>query len=316
MRLRPALEGCELVWVTQPSRRADDLLKSGEQLILLPEYSRNPREARTLTAIGRSIAACTGPDRPRIVVTSGSGLVVPFCTLARLSGAHVIFIETSARVRDPSQAGRVLSRIAHRTIVQWEPMLEVYPRARLAQPSVLSRVRVEPLSDGDGTFVGVGTHIYPFDRLLKMVDEAVGQGLLPRPITAQSGVSEYRPKAFEMRPWLELNEVEDAVERARFVVTHAGSGLISTAISAGRRPMVLPRRADLHEHFDDHQEQLVGELGRLDLVVPLEDEITDVHLAQALRALPDLVAETSVPPLIDVLADELQAAIRRAAVAQ
>jgi hypothetical protein len=37
-------------------------------------------------------------QRPRIVVSCGSGIVVPFCMLARPTGASLVFVETDAQV--------------------------------------------------------------------------------------------------------------------------------------------------------------------------------------------------------------------------
>ena len=305
MRLRSALEDFDQVWVTQPSRRASELMSSGARVVLLPEYSRNPLQGKTLSAVVRSAAATVG-ERPNLVITTGSGLVVPFCAFSRARGARLVFIETAARVRGPSQAGRVLSRLASRTIVQWEPMLEIYRRSVLALPSVLEHVKARPDELGEGTFVGVGTHIYAFDRLLALVDDAVERGLLPGPVVAQTGVSRYRPRAFEAQAWLDPSEIEAAVASSRYVITHAGSGLISAALGAGRRPLVLARRGDLREHFDDHQEQLAGELCRLDMIVPLGERLTESDLRSSDRPLPDPRRTLGATPLGDVLAHELR----------
>jgi UDP-N-acetylglucosamine transferase subunit ALG13 len=304
MRLAPALAEYEQVWVTQPSQRADELLRTGARMILLPEYSRNPARGKTAKTIIQSATAAVN-GRPRLVLTAGSGLVVPFCAFSRAVGARMVFIETAARVRTPSKSGRVLSRLANRTIVQWKPMLDVYAGAALALPSVLEHVKAHPDMPGEGTFVGVGTHIYPFDRLLRIVDDAVERGILPGPVVAQTGVSTYRPRAFEARAWLAPTEIHSAVKSSRHVITHAGAGLMSAALSAGRRPLVLPRRAELREHFDEHQQQLVGELGRLDMIVLLGTGITNSDLEASTRPLPDPRLTLHATPLGDVVAAEL-----------
>jgi len=90
---------------------------------------------------------------------------------------------------------------------------------------------------------------------------------------AQTGVSTYQPCNFVPVPWLEPAELELLVERSRYVVCHAGSGLISGALRAGRRPLVLARLQRYGEHFDDHQLQLSTRLGELGLVVQLTDSI-------------------------------------------
>lgn len=304
LRLRDALPDFDHVWVTQPSERARALMDAGERAILLPEYSRNPLEGQTLKALRQS-AAASFRERPRLVVTAGSGLVVPFCLLARANGSRIVFVETAARVYGPSKSGRVLSRAAHSTIVQWESMLDVYPGSRLGLASVMDTVRSLPAKPGTGTFVGVGNHIDAFDRLLRLVDDAVERNLLPGPILAQTGVSTYRPRSYEGRAWLKPHEVDAAVIDSRYVITHGGSGFISAALKAGHRPLVLARRQDQGEHFDDHQAQLVGELTKLDLVVELGERIEERQLESSRRplAFPPLMLD--VPPISEVLRAEI-----------
>jgi len=88
------------------------------------------------------------------------------------------------------------------------------------------------------------------------------------------------------------------MENAEYVVCHAGSGLISAALRAGRRPLVLPRLARHGEHFDDHQTQIVAKLERLGLVVAISDRITAEHLAAARLPLPEQAEQTE--PTVEV----------------
>lgn len=309
LSLRAAFAGCRVVWITQKSERADQLHRSGEEVHSLGEYHRGASALATLGTIARSgLLFLRG--RPRLVVTSGAGIAVPFCVLARVTRAHVIFVETSARVRGASSSGRVLSRVANGVIAQWQEMADVYPGATIARSSVVRVIRTEPATPGEGTFVGVGTHSQPFDRLLRMVDRAVGAGLLPRPALLQTGPSTLSVEHAESRAFVTPDEMEQLIASARYVVCHAGSGTISAALRAGRRPLVLPRLHGHGEHFDDHQQQLVDKLASLDLVVPLADEITAADLARADRPLrvPDELDR--LPPLVDCLRGRIEEALR------
>ncbi|MBI4021195.1 MAG: polysaccharide biosynthesis protein [Candidatus Aenigmarchaeota archaeon] len=70
-------------------------------------------------------------ERPDVVITTGAGVVVPFCILARLAGARLVFIESFCRVRQPSLTGRLLYPFASLFLVQWEDLLTAYgPKAR------------------------------------------------------------------------------------------------------------------------------------------------------------------------------------------
>src|SRR5689334_13004470 len=214
----PALDGAPRVWVTAPGPQADDLERRGERVERLPEYGRSP--VRVLPNLRRAIAVLR-TTRPAVVVASGASLVVPFCVLARLTGARLVFIETTARVGDASMSGRVIGRIASAVLVQWEETAARYRRAVLCRPALWEQIRADR-AGGGGTFVAVGTRKEPFDRLLEAVDEAVGAGVLPAPVVVQSGSSRYRPRHFDPVPWLAPDQVEAAAASARYVVCHSG----------------------------------------------------------------------------------------------
>jgi UDP-N-acetylglucosamine--N-acetylmuramyl-(pentapeptide) pyrophosphoryl-undecaprenol N-acetylglucosamine transferase len=308
LRHQEAFEGCRIVWVTQQSARAERLRRDGARVHVLGEWDRGKLLTTAAVAMWRSLGLVLR-QRPRVVVTSGSGIVVPFCMMARLAGAKVVFVETSARVRGASSSGRVLSRVAHDVIAQWDEMEAVYPGATIARTTVVEELAIEPATEGAGSFVVVGTHSQPFDRLLRMVDDAVERGVLPEPVTAQVGPSRYRMRHADARELITPEEMDTGIAAARYVVCHSGTGTISTALRAGRRPLVLPRLARHEEHFDDHQRQLVDKAASLDLVVPLADEITASDLERASQPL-HLPAELQrLPLLVDCLRESVQQAL-------
>jgi len=68
-------------------------------------------------------------ERPDVVITTGAGVAVATCYLAKLFGGRVIFIEDWCKVSGPSVTGRLLYPIADLTIVQREALKEFYPKA-------------------------------------------------------------------------------------------------------------------------------------------------------------------------------------------
>jgi UDP-N-acetylglucosamine--N-acetylmuramyl-(pentapeptide) pyrophosphoryl-undecaprenol N-acetylglucosamine transferase len=66
-------------------------------------------------------------------------------------------------------------------------------------------------------------------------------------------------------------------------VCHGGAGIISSALAAARRPIVVPRRASLGEHVDDHQYQLTRKLADWGLVVAVEERVTAADIEAARR---------------------------------
>ena len=67
--------------------------------------------------------------RPDVVVTTGTHTAVPMCYFAKLFRKKVIFIETFANSKTKTMAGSLVYPIADVFIVQWESMLELYPKA-------------------------------------------------------------------------------------------------------------------------------------------------------------------------------------------
>jgi len=68
-------------------------------------------------------------NRPDVVISSGSGIALATCLLAKFYRRKLIFIESGARVTTPSRTGRMVYRFADLFLVQWKPMLKHYPKA-------------------------------------------------------------------------------------------------------------------------------------------------------------------------------------------
>ena len=68
--------------------------------------------------------------KPDFVVSTGAHTAVPMCYIAKLFGKKVIYLETYANLHSRSLSGRLVYPIADLFLVQWESMLEFYPRAK------------------------------------------------------------------------------------------------------------------------------------------------------------------------------------------
>ncbi len=69
--------------------------------------------------------------RPDVIVTTGTHTAVPLCYIAHFFKKKVIWIETFANSKSATQAGKMVYAIADTFIVQWDSMLEVYPKAKV-----------------------------------------------------------------------------------------------------------------------------------------------------------------------------------------
>ena len=68
--------------------------------------------------------------RPSVIITTGAHTAVPMCYIGRLFGKKIIFIESYAKRTSPTLSGRLVYPIATTFVVQWETMLEFYPKAK------------------------------------------------------------------------------------------------------------------------------------------------------------------------------------------
>jgi UDP-N-acetylglucosamine transferase subunit ALG13 len=100
-------------------------------------------------------------------------------------------------------------------------------------------------------FVTVGTQL-PFDRLIQSIDRWAGSSSVGE-VMAQIGPAQWKPSHVQWVEFVGPEEFRRYVETADAVVSHAGMGSIITALELGKPILVMPRRADLGEHRNDHQ---------------------------------------------------------------
>ena len=67
--------------------------------------------------------------KPVAVISTGALATIPVCLLAKMKGIKVIYIESFARMDSPSRTGRLMYKIADKTIVQWASVQKFYPNA-------------------------------------------------------------------------------------------------------------------------------------------------------------------------------------------
>jgi UDP-N-acetylglucosamine transferase subunit ALG13 len=119
------------------------------------------------------------------------------------------------------------------------------------------------------TFVSVGNLKKPFVRLLQAVSDNVA--ILPGPIIVQHGHSPFDDRSCSAVPFLKMEEFQQRMADAAVVILHGGAGSIITALQAGKKPIVMARRACLDEHVDEHQQELVRELSAAGRILVAED---------------------------------------------
>lgn len=102
-------------------------------------------------------------------------------------------------------------------------------------------------------FLSVGTQ-EPFDRLARAVDAWAATHDMP--VFGQLGAlkpGSYRPTNYEWREFIDADQYQQRIESSQILVAHAGMGSIISALTWGKPLLIMPRRASLGEHRNEHQ---------------------------------------------------------------
>ena len=99
-------------------------------------------------------------------------------------------------------------------------------------------------------FATVGTQL-PFPRLLQALDKLAERHNLD--VFAQSADPTAELRNINAKEHLPPSEFQQHVDQADLIVGHAGIGTVLTALRAEKPLIVLPRRAALDEHRNEHQ---------------------------------------------------------------
>jgi beta-1,4-N-acetylglucosaminyltransferase len=73
-------------------------------------------------------------EKPDLIVSTGADVAVATCIIGKLMGKKIIYIESGGYVFSKSLSGRLVYPFADLFIVQWEPALRNFPRAKYGGP--------------------------------------------------------------------------------------------------------------------------------------------------------------------------------------
>jgi UDP-N-acetylglucosamine transferase subunit ALG13 len=114
-------------------------------------------------------------------------------------------------------------------------------------------------------FATVGSQL-PFDRLIRALDEIAQD--TEEEFFAQIGHTDEIPRHMKWARTMRASEFDLRAKAASAIVSHAGIGTILWAGRHGKPIAVMPRRAALDEHRNDHQVATVQHLrGRRGIAV-------------------------------------------------
>lgn len=100
-------------------------------------------------------------------------------------------------------------------------------------------------------FVTVGTDL-PFDRMVRVIDHWARESGR-QDVFAQIGEGGWQPRHVPFVRLLQPQEFKARFKEATVIISHAGMGTILSALYHGKPILVMPKKASLGEHRNEHQ---------------------------------------------------------------
>jgi UDP-N-acetylglucosamine transferase subunit ALG13 len=284
--LRPRIAGdADVVWVTDRTAQSSSLLH-GERVVTLP--NRAPRAYLGILRDYVTLCRAFRSERVDHVYSTGAQMALSALLAAKTFGVPFSYIESGTRVRALSATGRVIDRVpgVSRYVQypfasndRWRFAVSVFEGFRVAAAVPADRVPHVVVT------VGGNAH-YGFERLIRRLHT-----VLPAEwqVLWQVGPSRVGELGIRSVVSLPASELRSAIADADVVISHAGTGSILTALSLGKRPIVVPRREAHGEHVDGHQDELadfVADAGLARVIEADEIQLSDIEEARQWRVLP------------------------------
>lgn len=120
----------------------------------------------------------------------------------------------------------------------------------------------------------VGSQL-PFCRLVRAVDawcaakgrsDVVGQ-------IGGIGPDSYRPKHFKWDQFISPAKFDELMTQADLIIAHAGMGSIISALRNAKPIVIMPRRASLGEHRNEHQQATAARFAGRQNIYVADDEL-------------------------------------------
>lgn len=124
--LKPFWSQHERFWVTFDKEDARQTVKDE---VFYPCHFPTNRNLKNLIRNTFLAWKILRKEKPDVIISTGAAVSIPFFYLGKLFGAKTIYIEVFDRIDAPTLSGKLVYPVTDKFIVQWEEMLEVYPKA-------------------------------------------------------------------------------------------------------------------------------------------------------------------------------------------
>ena len=115
--------------------------------------------------------------------------------------------------------------------------------------------------------VTLGTQKQQFTRLLDYIEKSN----IKDKIIVQAGHTKYESKKMEIFDFIPYDRMSKYINDADLIITHGGTGSITSAIKMGKKVIACARLQKYGEHVDNHQEELVEVFAKEDYILELNE---------------------------------------------
>lgn len=128
LMLKPLMEKYDSFVLTEETLYKDKM--DGKKMYYMKQVNRKEKTfiPRMFVNTVRSLRIYL-EEKPDVVICTGVLAMIPICLITKLAGKKLIYIESFAKVISATQTGKLLYKFADQFYVQWEQMLQVYPKA-------------------------------------------------------------------------------------------------------------------------------------------------------------------------------------------
>ncbi len=261
------------VWATQDHPQSRSLLADEPNVVFIPDV-----DPRDVAGIARNLPFAHRLQRKwkfSRVLSTGSATALAYLPYLALRGVPAHYIDSATRLEGDSETAKVLKHVPRvHMYTQWKHLVN---DKRHYGGAVFDGFAGETLDDPPlikRAVVTLGTMIDPFRSLLDKLVPILGPGGElerrqgePVEVLWQTGNTPVDGLTIEASPMIAAADLESAIAAADLVVGHAGVGSSLTALTAGKFPLLVPRRASAGENMDDHQELFARELEKRDIAM-------------------------------------------------
>ncbi|EAR02766.1 PssE/Cps14G family polysaccharide biosynthesis glycosyltransferase [Maribacter sp. HTCC2170] len=125
-------------------------------------------------------------------------------------------------------------------------------------------------------FVTLGNQNFQFKRLLTSLEKLKKEGVIKQEILAQVGHTDFESDKIKIKELLSKEEFDQCIDRADFVICHAGTGSIINAIKNNKKVIVAARLAEHNEHIDNHQLEIKSAFEKKGYILGTSNDMSDL----------------------------------------